>query len=179
MKGLGGLGVAVLMVFLVLNPVGAKAISAVPVKLMWDASTNSCVTGYAVCYGTVNSTTTNRVDVGSSLEAAITNLTAGTSYFFQVVAYDAYGVESKPSNQVQYCPPVLTGVQLAALDDGVMQVQFRGPAGGICRVEYTDSLDVPDWRVLGSAVAGADGSVAVSDHDVSPTGMRFYRAVYQ
>ena len=114
MKGFGGLGVAVLAVFCVLDPIEAKAVSAVPVKLMWDASTNTCVAGYKVCYGKVNSTVTNSLDVGNSLETAVANLTAGTNYFFQIVAYDVYGVESDPSNQIQYTPPVLTQVQVAA-----------------------------------------------------------------
>ena len=178
MKCLGGLAAAVGMIFLGFYPIDARAVSAAPVKLAWDASTNRNVVGYKVCFGCINSTTTNLLNVGTNLSAVVTNLTAGTNYFFQVVACDANGVESRPSNQIQYCPPTLTRVQLAAADDGTMQVQFRGPAGGTCIVQYTDSLDAPNWQVLGSAVAAADGSVAIDDPGISSTGMRFYRAVY-
>lgn len=181
MKGIRSFGIwggVVLSVFSLFNPLNAQAVSAAPVKLAWDASTCEDVAGYSVYYVQVGSTTTNSINVGTNLEAVIPDLAAQASYVFHVVAYGTNQVQSVPSNQIQYSPPVLTPLQLAAQEDGTMHVQFRGPAGDTCLVEYTDTLDTPNWQTLGSAVAAADGTIVMNDPAVSETGMRFYRAFH-
>lgn len=63
------------------------------VSLSWNASTDNVgVTGYAVYNGSTQIATTTNTNYN------VTNLTAGTSYTFYVVAYDAAGNTSGSSN---------------------------------------------------------------------------------
>lgn len=76
------------------------------VGLIWDASPDQTVTGYALYYAPVNASMTNRVDVGTPTETSVTNLTEGVSYWFFVTAYNSVGTESDPSNVLIYTPSV-------------------------------------------------------------------------
>src|SRR3989344_7317037 len=78
---------------------------AAPVSLEWDPSPDVSVTGYAVYYGVSNGAPAVRMDVGMSLTVSVTNLVAGSPYYFYVVAYNAQSVESDPSNVLLYTPP--------------------------------------------------------------------------
>lgn len=172
-------GLAVVGILSLFVPMKASAVAAAPVKLSWAASTDTAVAGYAVYYGPVGSGNASRLDAGANLQAVIPNLTADADYTFRVVAYDFDGAESPPSNQVQYSPPALTRVQLSQYLAGMMKLQFRGPAGAYCRVEYATSLNPPNWQTLGGAYASAtDGTVTVLDAAARTSPMRFYRAVY-
>ena len=181
LKGLVDLrvwGVAVLGALSLFVPNKAGAAVAAPVKLSWAASTDPAVAGYAVYYGLVSSGSSSRLDAGASLEAVIPDLTADANYFFYVVAYGSDGSESPPSNQIRYRPPVLTRVQLSRFVGGVMKIQFRGPAGASCRLEYATSLNPPNWQVLIARTAAADGTVIAYDAAARASSMRFYRAAY-
>lgn len=70
--------------------------------LAWDASPSGVIAGYYLYYGVVGGTQTNRVDAGNALMASVTNLAAGTTYFFFATAYAASGLESDPSNLITY-----------------------------------------------------------------------------
>ena len=102
------------------------------VKLGWCPSPSAGVAGYYVVYGAGRDITnwtpsvyahpstnpcpgtlissgsnwflayTNRIDVGNTTSATISNLLVGVTYFFSVVAYSAYGDQAPPSNEVKY-----------------------------------------------------------------------------
>jgi len=74
------------------------------VTLAWDPSPDADVTGYNLYYGVVGAAQTNRVDAGAALTSTVSNLLAGTTYFFTATAYNADGVESEPCNTVTYTP---------------------------------------------------------------------------
>ena len=48
--------------------------------------------------------------------------------------------------------------------------------GDAFRIEYTDRLDLPDWKPLGTTTAATD-TVSIGDTNDWPLGQRFYRAV--
>jgi Fibronectin type III domain. len=75
------------------------------VTLAWSASPDPSATGYKVYYGATSGNYTKSLDVGDSTTAIIPGLTAGATYYFVVVAYDASGLESLPSNEVSYTVP--------------------------------------------------------------------------
>lgn len=58
-----------------------------------------------------------------------------------------------------------------------MRVQFRGPAGTLCQVQYAETLDSPQWQSLASATADADGNIAIDDPLAGRSEARFYRGV--
>ena len=72
------------------------------VTLVWDANTNE-VAGYRLHYGTRSGSYSRQLDVGLVTTATATGLADGTTYFFVINAYNAYG-ESPPSNEVSDDP---------------------------------------------------------------------------
>lgn len=66
----------------------------------WDASSDSNVSGYRLRYGTISGNPAQPIDVGRSTTAVVLNLNDGTTYFFTVIAYNAAGLESNPSNEI-------------------------------------------------------------------------------
>jgi hypothetical protein len=149
---------------------------ACPCTLAWEPSPDSEIAGYALYYSVSGSLVTNRVDVGQATSATMKNLTAFSTYYFYVVAYDANQVESGPSNLLPYTAPVVSLLQVSQPSGGAMSFSFHVPARAACHVEYTDTLTPPSWKVLTTATADANGLVTVSDPVVSGAG-RFYRAV--
>ena len=75
------------------------AAHAARISLAWDASA-STVNGYVIYYGTSPSSLTTAIDVGNQTSYPVDGLTAGVRYYFEVRAYNAQGVFSNPSNQV-------------------------------------------------------------------------------
>jgi hypothetical protein len=85
-----------------------RAFSAQTVRLAWLPSADPQVTGYNIYQGTASGAYTRMEDVGNATTAVISNLTAGTTYFFAVTAYDAIGLESLPSNEASCTVPLPT-----------------------------------------------------------------------
>lgn len=83
-------------------------IGAVPISsaatLVWDASSGT-VEGYKVYYGTSSTNPSTTIDVGSTTQYPLDqlSLTDNTQYFFCVSAYNASG-ESPPCEPVAYTP---------------------------------------------------------------------------
>jgi hypothetical protein len=142
--------------------------------LEWQSSSGAA--GYALYYGTSGSLMTNRLDVGLATAATVKNLTAASTYYFYVVAYDSGQIESAPSNLLPYTAPAMSSLQLIQLTDGSMNLSFHVAPGAACHVEYTAALNPPSWTVLTNTVADSNGLVTISDPVVC-SGNRFYRAV--
>ena len=171
---------AILLAGLLLSgsaPCVAATSAAVPCTLAWDASSDKMVAGYAVYYGLAGSSTTNRLDAGAAQTATIYNLTISSNYFFYVVAYDANGTYSNPSQLIYYRPPALSALHLAAQADGTAALQFRTAPGAVCSVQYSPSLIKPQWQTLATATADASGMITIVDSVANRVPARFYRAV--
>jgi hypothetical protein len=149
---------------------------AAPCTLTWAPSPSSSVAGYAVYYGINGSSLSVRVDTGAVPTFTFYNLSASTTYFFYVVAYDSNGQESIPSPVITYQPPLVSPVALNFLSDGTANIWFRSAPGASCRVEFTSSLSAPSWQVLGTAVADSSGNASLFDPASGLPAMRFYRA---
>ena len=68
--------------------------------LAWDPSVPSTnVAGYFIYYGGVTGIYTNRVDVGLATTGTVSNLVAGTTYYFATTAYTSTGLESDFSEE--------------------------------------------------------------------------------
>lgn len=74
------------------------------VTLAWDPSPDPSVVGYRVYSGPVWSGVFVETDAGTNTTFQIDNLQQWVRYSFFVTAYNAAGVESLPSNSVQYTP---------------------------------------------------------------------------
>jgi len=73
--------------------------------LAWDQVSDAAVAGYKLHYGTQSRQYSSAVDAGNSTSHVMSNLQAGTTYYFVVTAYDATGIESGYSNEVSYAVP--------------------------------------------------------------------------
>jgi hypothetical protein len=78
--------------------------AAQSVTLAWNAPSDPSITGYKLKYGTSGNPSPD-LDVGKTTTFTVSNLNDLTTYFFTVVAYNAAGVESQPSNQISYTTP--------------------------------------------------------------------------
>ena len=72
------------------------------IQFSWTPSTGA--TGYAVYYGDVTGTSSNRFDVLTCQSAVFFGLDRNTTYYLYVVAYDAAKAESQPSPAVLFKP---------------------------------------------------------------------------
>src|SRR6188474_432605 len=72
--------------------------------LLWDRNPESNIVGYRVFYGEAN-TTPAIIDVGNVTSRTFSNLIAGRSYFFYLKAYNTSGLESDPSQTLNYTKP--------------------------------------------------------------------------
>ncbi len=81
----------------------ARASSSV--TLGWDPGPNFAPTGYRLYYGTTSGSYNQMVDVGNVNSTTISNLGAGTTYYFAVTEYNASGTESPASAEVSFVAP--------------------------------------------------------------------------
>ena len=92
------LSFAVLAVLACSTPLAAQT-------LAWNANTESNIAGYRIQYGTVSGSPSTTIDAGNVTSRTMTGLTAGTTYYFRVIAYNTSGQTSAPSAQVSYTVP--------------------------------------------------------------------------
>ncbi|MFO7708501.1 MAG: choice-of-anchor U domain-containing protein [Desulfobacterales bacterium] len=75
------------------------------VTLAWDPNSESDLAGYRLHCGTASRNYTQIIDVGRVTQYAITNLSAGQTYYFAATAYNAAGNESGYSAEVSHTIP--------------------------------------------------------------------------
>jgi regulation of enolase protein 1 (concanavalin A-like superfamily) len=91
---------------LLLATFAASALAQSQVTLYWSPSTDPTVKGYRLYQGGVSHNYTNVVDFGNVTQATFANLRAGSTYFFAITAYNAYGLDSPLSAELPYSVPV-------------------------------------------------------------------------
>jgi hypothetical protein len=108
------------------------------VTLTWDASTGGNVAGYRVYYGAGSRNYTNNLNVANQTAAAVTGLRPGIQYFFSVVAYNTWGIESEFSNEISFTepslnlPPTLNSISAVTIaeDSAARTVSLAGITSG-------------------------------------------------
>jgi fibronectin type III domain protein len=79
----------------------ATASGSASVKLAWNSSPSVKVIGYSILWGTESGRYTNSVEVGNETTGTLSGLKSGTTYYVVVVAVDAQGNRSPPSNELE------------------------------------------------------------------------------
>lgn len=76
------------------------------VVLAWDrAASHTNLAAFVVKWGTNSGGyTSSQIIATNSTTTTVTNLNAGTRYFFVVTAKNVAGLESDPSNEISYTP---------------------------------------------------------------------------
>lgn len=95
----------------------ASSAKAAEVVLQWDAPTSGATpAGYKIYQYERSGAYRDGVDVGNTLTYTATGLDGRKIYYWTVTAYDAYGFESSPSNEVSVgigAPTLRTVVKLS------------------------------------------------------------------
>ena len=154
------------------------------VTLSWQPSPSTGVVGYAIYYGIVSGVYTQRVDVGNQTSAAITGLTAGVSYYFAVTAYTTTGLESEPSNEVDYTvPPPSTNqvvapyiTQLTLSADGAA-LDWTTITGRNYRIYCSEDLINSSWFSISPDLLATGTTLHWLDTSASTNSRRFYSPV--
>ncbi|MBK8338081.1 MAG: PKD domain-containing protein [Sterolibacteriaceae bacterium] len=133
-------------------------------SLAWNASASSGVTGYKVHYGTASRNYATHLDVGGALSATVPNLTAGTTYYFAVTAYNAAG-ESGYSNEATAAIPVAVAPPVAMFTAG--PVTGTAPLNTTFTSSSTGSISTYAW----SFGDGGSASTANTNHTYSSAGI--------
>jgi hypothetical protein len=122
------------------------------VRLAWNPSVGTNVTGYALYYGTTSNSLTNRVNMGNQTTGTCSNLLTGRTYYFVVTAYNSTGLESLPSDQVVYTVPSMGTKPARDFYITSFTVNSNGAAltwnctvGRTYRVLYKHALSEPQW----------------------------------
>jgi hypothetical protein len=157
------------------GPVAPPPLLAMPITFAWNPASDPAVRGYALYHGPTNQPATNRVDAGTSNSTTLQGLRANTGYRFYAVSYNAAGVESIPSNELQLVVPALSRLQLARQADGSMRLSGKAAPGTVCTVQFTPSLNPAAWQALAQATADQLGNVIAIDATASQAPSRFYR----
>ena len=110
---------------------GADNASAGQVSLAWDPNPEPDVIGYRLHYGTSSGQYSHSVNVGQTTTAALTDLTEDTRYFAVVTAYNAAGLESPPSNEVEF----VIGQAVIEATNELPMLSVESPDGNRVHVE--------------------------------------------
>lgn len=155
------------------------AITGLTTTLQWNSSSSPSTIGYAVYYGVVGSSVTNRLDVGWAISATVSGLTPSMPYFFYVAGYDVFGKESPPSNVILFTTPasILPQPISQSVSKPVMS-QVTALPGSLRHDENTAVLNLPAWSLPPHAVAKNNGLVTAPD-SIDRINNRFYRAPIQ
>ena len=138
------------------------------------------------------------LDIGNSTTATVPNLTAGTTYFFAVTAYDIDGVESVASAEVSFinapndssATPPGSISSLQRLYTGSIQLTLTvgppapsvvstspGVANPSAGVDIQFTNDLVTWSVL-TTIPNTSGTITVTDPSAARVPRRFYRLVF-
>ena len=78
--------------------------------MAWDASPDTNVTDYVVRYGFRSRVYSKSLHTGGETMATLSGLRDGLGYFITVTAVNAFGLESEPSEEIQYADPCAAGM---------------------------------------------------------------------
>ncbi len=126
--------------------------AAQSVTLAWDPSSDPNLAGFKVHFRAIAGSPRQSLNVGKTTTTKVSNLSDGTTYYFTVTAYDNWGHESGPSNEVSYKTAAL-GAHKLTVRDGSGSGQYTEGK----RVIVTADKPAPgqefdrwtgDWQIL-------------------------------
>ena len=144
----------------------------------WSPSSDTNVVGYLIRYGFSSESCTNLLDAGAATNVTVFGLEAGSTYYFFVTAYDRAGLESTPSNEIDYtvpeavtAPSAPIALQMRNDSTSGMTLEFEAPSGGTSYVIQATE-DFQTWVPISTNTS----IVPITDAANYPH--RFYRVVH-
>jgi len=148
--------------------------------LEWDSTGEPQVAGYKAYIGTESRNYVRVLDAQLQTGVTLTGLDAGTTYYLAATAYDADGLESDFSEEINYTPRVDGNTSM------LMPFSFENTANGMVlrmtgspgqRCWIVASSDLRIWQQI-RAFTFSDGSlVEINDPSSTSVSMRFYRVI--
>ena len=164
---------------LALNSVAARQTPGATLSLAWNPSTSSDVVDYRLYYSTIPNgwSIDDSYRVGNKTNFSVTNLTAGTKYYFAVTAINAVGLESDFSASTAGVGPAssrpsVTGVLTGT---GTLEVVVQGLPASTYLVEQSE--DLRQWSTVVNAASDSQGRLSVRSEMDRPR--RFFRVRQQ
>lgn len=133
------------------------------IKLAWDPNPESNLAGYNVYYRRELSTEYEKLDAGKNTLIEIRDLAKGQKYFVHVTAYNISGLESDPSDEIEFLMPKGTDSltdkhQITNIfhdknkNMTIIEVQAAsvfGSSGGSSEVcHISQSVDLKQWNLI-------------------------------
>lgn len=150
-------------------------------SVAWDASPDASVIDYVVRYGVRSKVYSKSIHTGGRTTATIPGLRDGLGYFITVAAVSRFGVESDPTEEIQYADPCAAravSLSVAAVKGSTngARVSLATVAGRKYQVESSVDLQTwtPDWV---TPVTTATSLLEFMDPRASADRWRFYRVV--
>jgi hypothetical protein len=164
-------------VLVVITSMPFAVLEAASVKLSWDPSPDVPVAGYAIYYGATSHMYTDKISLGNATSVTISNLVAGTTYYFAATAYDAAGLESPFSNEAMYAVPPDPLTEPPLLNPSLnSNGQFSFVVSGVAGYPYAveASTNLVDWVTVTNSVS----PFTFTATDMYQFNQEFFRAVY-
>jgi len=142
------------------------------VSLQWGLSSDQTVIGYKVRYGLQSSTNHIIKNVGNTNFTVLTNLFVGSNYTAWCVSYNSSGVESQPSNFIDFtvAPP---SQQMLSIRPYSYAIETYGHAGYTNAIQA--SVELPKWTTI-TTFNAKTGSLFRYIEVAGPTN-RFFRVI--
>jgi hypothetical protein len=121
-------------------PSESRATSGAPILLVWSASNDPTVTGYNIYYGSASRSYTNAISAGSLTSATVSNLLAGSTYYFAATSYTLAGLESDFSAEASYTVPTSPILAAATIGGSSRNLTIKALLGNTYQVQYTTNL---------------------------------------
>lgn len=152
----------------------AKALRSV--TLGWNPSSSSNLAGYYVYTHEENAALPTRHDAGPNTQATISGLKEGLNYRFTVTAYNGLGLESLPSDAVDYFVPV--PLELMRSTSSTPSVRLRFPMVPGRWYDLQASSDLRSWTTIWQTGGALIYTLAdYQDQRSGNPGSQFYRLI--
>ena len=151
---------------------GQTAQGSYAVKLAWNASVSTDVTGYCIHYGTASGRYASSIVVGNLTSGTVSGLADGDTYYFAISAVNAAGLESGFSNEVSFKPGIHMSL-IRVASNGETVLSLRGQVGHQYDIEASEDLNA--WTLISTVTIPDGGSLEYSDPAAGSYSRRFYR----
>lgn len=150
-------------------------------SVAWDASPDASVTDYVVRYGVRSKVYSKSLRTGGRTTATLGGLRDGLGYFITVAAVSRFGMESDPTEEIQYADPCAArtvSLSVAAVKGSTNRAKLSLAAVAGRKYQVESSVDLqtwtPDWT---TPVNVASSALEFTDSRAATGQWRFYRAV--